>query len=131
MYVPNSEWPRILNMSLVVNVPEFWIYRVLNMPLVLNIPEFWICQTGLYKSNSEWCMFTYSHFYIICLLTYFHMKIFVRLQQKIFHLHFTWKNTLPLMQLQTFLFMKDWKSQAYSEPSGTSKMELFVKIVNS
>ena len=43
-------------MSLVLNVPEFWIHqasqyasgfeyaRLLNMFLVLNMPEFWICQ---------------------------------------------------------------------------------------
>ena len=46
--------------------------------------------TGLDKSNSQQCSFTYL-FYIICSLTYFHIKIFVRVQPEIYYLHFSWK----------------------------------------
>ena len=49
-YVSGSEYHTILDMSLVLNVPQFWIYpRVLNMPLDLNMPGFSIYQSSEYS----------------------------------------------------------------------------------
>ena len=38
----------ILNMSPVLNVPEFWVYQDSEVPLVLNMPGIWIYQSSEY-----------------------------------------------------------------------------------
>ena len=77
-------------------------------------------------------------FYINCSLTYFHIKIFVRVKQKNILLA-----NKPFWQLRRlddftvdaianiFVYERLKISKVSSEHSGTSKMELFVKIVNS
>ena len=95
---------------------------------------------GIGKSISQLGKFTYS-FYIICLLKYFHIKIFARVKQKIIYLipceH---RQFWQLSQLHDFsinavvnLFIPERLKipEAHSEPSQTSKMELFAEMVNS
>ena len=65
-YASSSEYPRVLNKSLILNVLEFWIYRGFEYASsfeyagVVNIPKFWICQgyTGfrICLNNSRICL---------------------------------------------------------------------------
>ena len=78
-------------------------------------------------------------FYIICLLTYIHVKIFVRVKQKILlciprrHNSFCQLCRLDYFAINAianlFVHEKLKISDASSEPSPTSKMELFVNLV--
>ena len=94
---------------------------------------------GIGKSISQLRKFTYSFY--ICLLTYFHIKIFARVKQKIIYLipceH---RQFWQLSQLDDFsinavanLFIPEKLKipEAHSEPSQISKMEPFAEMVNS
>ena len=75
-YAYGSEYPRILNMSLVLNVPEFWIYQGseyasgFEYARILSIPEFGICQgyTGFRIClNNSWICLIMSGYIWLCL----------------------------------------------------------------
>ena len=84
-------------------------------------------------------MFTYL-FFIICLLTSFHIKIFVVLRKKnltcIAHEHKPFLQLSPLDEFNIntianpFVHENMKIPETYSEPSQTSRMELFANLVN-
>ena len=68
-------------------------------------------------------------FYIICSLIYFHIKIFVRVKQKVLTcIVREYKPFWQLSRLDDFNINKI--PNGYSEPSRTSKIELFAKKVD-
>ena len=79
-------------------------------------------------------------FYIICSLTYFHIKLFVHVQQKTIYLHSLWTQIILAVKsirwlyhnVVANLFVQERQKipEAHSEPSQTSKMELFPKTIN-
>ena len=75
-YVSGSDYPRVLSMSLVLNVPEFSIYQGceyasgFEYDRIMSIPEFWICQgyTGFRIGlNNSWIGLNMSDYVLICL----------------------------------------------------------------
>ena len=75
-YASSSEYPRILEMFLLLNVPKFWIYQgsecasSFEYDRILNISEFWICQgyTGLRIClNNFWICVNMLDYLLICL----------------------------------------------------------------
>ena len=73
-YTFGSQYPRVLNMSLVLNILEFWIShnseyaRILNMPLVVSMVGFWICLWFSIYQGSKYARFTQGPEYTwICL----------------------------------------------------------------
>ena len=79
--------------------------------------------------------------YIICSLTYFHIKIFAHVKEK--HLTCIPYEHQPFWQLSRLddlainatakhlVYGRLKMPEAYSEPSQTSKIDLFAKVVNS
>ena len=78
-------------------------------------------------------------FYIICSLTYCHIKIFARVKQKISYSHSSWTQTISAVKLIRWLYhwcnCKPFRSSKTEHPKGIfrqtspmSKTELFLKI---
>ena len=80
-------------------------------------------------------------FYITCLLTYLHIKIFVHIKQKYLtcipceNKPFWQLSQLNYFSIKTIanIFVQERLKipEAYSEPRGTVKIELFAKMVNN
>ena len=111
-----SEYPRILNMSLVLNVPEFWIYQgsecasSFEYAIILEISEFWTWQGYTWfkiRLNKSWICLNVLNYVWICLNVPKYAEICVNMPKSAllaFVLHFR----VPSIILQFFAYFNTW-----------------------
>ena len=111
-YASSSEYPRVLNKSLILNVLEFWIYRGFEYASsfeyagVVNIPKFWICQ-GYTGFKYAWIIPKYVW---ICLnmLGYLNMLEYALNMSKSAWMTFVLYFPISSFILQSLFYLNTW-----------------------
>ena len=98
---------------------------------VISHFEIWRLQSQIFGPWQIKFLVVYVHvlvFYITCSLTYFHIKIFVPVKQKVSYMHSSWTQTILKVKWIRWLFINvianlfvlERLKKVYSEPSRTS-----------